>query len=510
MAPKRSRAGSSRPAAQAQKKAARRAPGAPAAARSLTELPAEVLGRLAALAPPLLVASAAIASDPAVALAAVSHHARLYAGLPPKVRRDKAVAMRAVSGAGTLLFYVPRQAHTPNIVRAAVLSDPAALYCYDWRVRLLVPDLPAVLEQAVRRDGQLIFEMPAEYRTRRLLEAAVTSDPTLVADLCGFAEVDAPLFLRAVRLSPGVYELCAERGLLPTLTGRPAVAEEAVRRNGRNFLFVPAGLRSAALARLAVGGHHAPLHPDRHLVMRAFLPFLDPLDVARGAVGLYPYLLAETPHRDHEGVVLQAVQRDGTALRLASERLRDELHLAVAALARIPGEQCSLVVYRALSLRLKRHPEVALALTRRHPALGVQVDRGNPEYPQGLEPAIRAAPLLLGTVPGELRSERLCRLAVEGNPFALVYVPRHLVTKALCLEALQRHSQAYRYMPGALRKDREVALLAVQRDGRNYSLVPRGLKQDLEVVQAAVASEPCAAKQVPVELLARALLVLQA
>jgi hypothetical protein len=106
-------------------------------------------------------------------------------------------------------------------------------------------------------------------------------------------------------------------------------------------------------------------------------------------------------------------------------------------------------------------------------------------------------------IPLELRTKKMCELAVQENGMALSYVSDEYKTSELCEIAVQQSGWALQYIPLGLRT-KKVCELAVKQNGLALKCVPEDLKTK-ELCELAIKNNGCAIDKVPHSLITKEL-----
>ena len=106
-------------------------------------------------------------------------------------------------------------------------------------------------------------------------------------------------------------------------------------------------------------------------------------------------------------------------------------------------------------------------------------------------------------IPKELRTLKICELAVQENGMALSYVSDEYKTSELCEIAVQQSGWALQYIPLELRT-KKVCELAVQKNGMALKYVPEELRTK-ELCELAIKNNGCAIDKVPDSLITKEL-----
>jgi hypothetical protein len=247
----------------------------------------------------------------------------------------------------------------------------------------------------------------------------------------------------------------------------PKFCLAAVRQDGRVFSCLPDKVKSAELCKAAINAAPA------------------------GDASVSP--LADVPEsRRTAGLCLAAVRKAGGALEYVPEKLRT----AAICLAAVEQNGWALeYVPEALKadIEAKFRKEAAkkrgLKTEADVLALSAKKVKDNEEsfidvfylLPEELktEKVCRAAIEINGAAlsrtPQKLRNAEICLAAVRQTGFALEYVPEKLMTFEICLAAVQRTGAALQYAPDNL-KTPELCVCAVKKDGRALGYVPAALQ----------------------------------
>jgi len=98
-------------------------------------------------------------------------------------------------------------------------------------------------------------------------------------------------------------------------------------------------------------------------------------------------------------------------------------------------------------------------------------------------------------IPEKYKTYDICLLAIKSNSINFEYVPENLKTSEICLEAVKKAGYNLGYVPEKL-KTKELCMIAVQDRGKNLEYVPENLKTQ-EICQIAVANNEGASEFFP-------------
>jgi hypothetical protein len=101
-------------------------------------------------------------------------------------------------------------------------------------------------------------------------------------------------------------------------------------------------------------------------------------------------------------------------------------------------------------------------------------------------------------LPEELKTAKICLIAVQKDGFALHYVPEAVKTEEICLAAVNECGYMLEYVPKAL-KTEDICVAAVKQDSRALEYVPEALKTE-DMCVAAVKQDSDALEYVPKKL----------
>lgn len=197
-----------------------------------------------------------------------------------------------------------------------------------------------------------------------------------------------------------------------------------------------------------------------------------------------PYFNQNTPEtlRKHKDFVMDAVRKDGFALRFASQELKGDADVVYQAV------ENSIYALLEASSALKSDKTLGLfAIKKNHHALKF-LDMSLRSDEEICWAALHQSPLMLEYVSDAMKAHKeMVRYAVTQTGTALVYASDHLkADKDIVIQAIKSEAMALGYASDDLKDDREVVQVAIQKNGFALMFASANLKSDRDIVIQAV------------------------
>uniref|UniRef100_A0A7R9U6T0 DUF4116 domain-containing protein n=1 Tax=Pinguiococcus pyrenoidosus TaxID=172671 RepID=A0A7R9U6T0_9STRA len=222
-------------------------------------------------------------------------------------------------------------------------------------------------------------------------------------------------------------------------------------------------------------------------------------EVALAAVRADPLALASVDPelQGDKDVVLAAVRGDAWALAHAAEELWGDRDVLVEAMMSTADVGDVLESFAPGWFKYdKEFVFVAIAASDRKSILQVYawVEKTLKEDREIVMAAAAKSSAILQVAPPEMRNDReviLAALRCKDGAKALKMAPRHLVRdRSFLMEAVEVDGDALKYAHEDDLNNKRLALVAVNSNGRSLRLLSRALRDDIDVVTAAVQEYP--------------------
>ena len=388
----------------------------------------------------------AVQNDKPFVLTTVKQNGLALQFASPKFKRDKQIVMAAVVQDGRALeFASPKLQQDKQIVMAAVQRDGNAL-CYASQE--MKNDKQIVLS-AVQRHGEALQYASSVLRDdKKVVYAAIKQSGEALCYASEALQNDKPFILSAAKKHE-------EEERKKELERRRIEREESEKRwkekeELERTMKKKEAEKNKMLERInqddsALKDASEELRNDKDIVLAA---------VARNG-GMLQFASPEL--QKDKAIVSTAVVQNACALQYACEDMKSNREIVLTAV-KVDGQ-----VLQYANLELQNDKEVVLAAVQQN---GLALEFASPRLQ---------------------KNEEIVLTATKQNGSALEYVsPEFQYDKSIVLAAVVQKGQALEFASPKLQNNREIVLVAVQHNGTALQFASPELRNDREIVLAAV------------------------